>query len=126
MNEDGKTLLYVGLAAGLAYFIYSVFGKINSQLNAASAGVANAYVNLTSGPTVSSQLTGQILYPDGTPMMPTSQLPSVSPRWVGNSLQFGYGGITYQLSPSDANGNNVATPLNGLMGYPKRRGVRYG
>lgn len=124
MDEDVKTVVYVGLAAGLAYFLWKTFGAVNQSLNTAAQGVANTYVDWTSGPTVSSQITGQVLYPDGTVMFPASQLPSVSPHWVGTTLQFSYGGLTYQLSPSDANGNNTATPLNGLGNYSRRRYAR--
>lgn len=126
MDEDMKTFLYVGLAAGLAYYLWKTFGAVNASLNTAAQGVANTYVDWTSGPTVASQITGQILYPDGTVMFPASQLPSVAPHWVGNSLQFSYGGMNYQLSPSDSNGNNTATPLNGLMGSLPRRRNRHG
>ena len=126
MNSDTlKTLLYVGMGAAAVYFIYQAISKVGAPLvnavgagvNAATSGIANAYVGLTSGP--GAQLSAAVLMPDGS-NFPAGNLSSMGVQSGAGSLTFQSGGQTYSLSPADANGNYVAQPLSGLGGYRRR------
>jgi len=95
-------VIYGGLAV-LAYFLYKKFSVgINSAVNTAASGIANAYVGLTSPAAPVPQ--GSVIMPDGT----NFPLASIQPQWQGNALLFSYAGGTYQLQPHNADGNYPA------------------
>lgn len=104
----GKILLVVGAIIGAYWLWTKVSGGIGAAASALTAPLANAYVDLTSGPAPVPQ--GSVVFPDGS-YIPVAQ---ITPSWQGNALTFVYNGQNWQLQPHDANGNYPAVPYIGL------------
>ncbi len=104
---DTRTILTGAVLIGIAYIVWKSLSKVAAVADSAAAAVAspiaNAYVSLTSNDPATP--TGSVIFPDGSFIA----VASIQPTWVGNSLQFVYGGKTYALSSHDANGNYPAT-----------------
>ncbi len=99
-----RDLLLFGALAIAGYWLFSKFTSgIGDAASRLSAPIANAYVGWTSGAAPVPQ--GSAVFPDGS-YVPMANL---SPNWVGNSLQFSYGGHTWALSAHDASGNYPAS-----------------
>lgn len=110
-----KDLLFIGALAVGAYFLWktlspvigaagSVVSAIGSGVNAASAGIANLWVTLTSAP--SMHVLGTVQFPDGRQAQ-ISAIP-IKTDAQGN-IYTNVNGVTYQLQPwvPDATGNPV-------------------
>jgi hypothetical protein len=120
-GDDLKSWLWLGLLGAGAYALYQFFQSPKGPVNAAAAGIANAYVNLTAPPAPVPQ--GSVIMPDGS-SFPASNLTNMSLQSGPGSLTFQSGGSTYSLAPSNADGNYVASALNGLGSFRRRRRLR--
>jgi len=126
--DDLKTVMIVGALGVAAYLIYQAIQNIGKPIsnavsaatNAATSGIANAYVGITQGPGA-SVAAGSVIMPDGS-SFPSSQLTSMGVASQGaGSVTFQSNGTSYQLAPADSNGNYSAVPLSGLGGFSYRR-----
>jgi len=108
MDKSTQNILLIGGLAAVAYYFWS---KGNSALNSAESSLACWWANLTMGPSVQSQLQGQVIMPCGTSFS-TSQLQNMGLQQNGSTglTTFNYGGQTYQLG-SNVCGNYPACPL---------------
>lgn len=103
-----ENIVLIGVGAIAAYYVFKGFGSLNAAADSVAADVGNFWANLTMGPSVSSQLQGQVIMPDGSTFS-TSNLTSLGFGFQGNVALFTLNGVQYSLSPHDANGNYVAT-----------------
>lgn len=107
-------ILYGALAIG-AYLVYQAIAPLlqgvgsaasalatgaSTAINATSTGIANLWVSLTQAAPIN--VLGNVVFPNGA-AVPISQMP-VRTDASGN-VYVNSGGVTYQLQPSDANGN---------------------
>jgi hypothetical protein len=102
-----EDLIKLGLIAGIGYLIYRAWGAVSAGVAAVTnvpvTAAAQAYVNLTSSPSMVAQ--GNVVLPDGT-SVPIS---SLSPQPVAgtNSASVSYMGSQYYLNtPSDPTDGN--------------------
>lgn len=84
----------LGLGAVALYFVWDWYSNPNSTLNSATSGIANWWVNLTSGTAPAAQ--GIVYMPDGT-QVPASEFQGNVPSG-GADPTFTYGGQTYNLT----------------------------
>ena len=108
MDNSTKNILLIGGLAAVAYYLWS---KGRSTLNSAENTLACWWANLTMGPSVQSQLQGNVIMPCGSSFS-TSQLQDMCLQQDGVTglTTFEYGGQTYQLG-SQICGNYPACPL---------------
>lgn len=97
-------VVVIGLYFVLKKVVGSAAGAVSSATNSLSTGIANAYVDATSGPAI--QPTGNVVFPDGS----TASVQAISQSNGGLSgATFNWNGQQYTLtSQFDALGNRVA------------------
>lgn len=107
---DTQDWVKLGLFGVAAYLIYQLMTTASTAVtgatNAVSTSIADAWVSWTSEPAMS--VSGNMVLPDGS-LIP---LAAASIKQSPSGLVYAqYGGAYYELSPSDANGNWPATPV---------------
>lgn len=104
-----ETVVQLGIFGAIAYLLYKYVPQIGGAIDSAEQSVADTWVDLTSGPSVASQLQNQVIMPNGV-TFPTSSLSAMGAQFQGGNYVFTYQGSQYMLSPHDANGNYQASP----------------
>lgn len=117
--SSAANLLVVGVVGVVVYEVWKYFQNPNSAPNqlaaavakglcATSTGIANAYVGATTCAPITAN--GNVIFPSGA-QVSVSALP-VSTCCTGQGATVQYQGNVYQLSPSNSEGNYVATQIS--------------
>ena len=118
-EEFPPWVIALGLAA-VAFIVYEIVKGVNALPNAIannpltqalSSGIADAYVGLTSGPTVTA--TGMLADQLGNELGPISSFPATTQNGI---TYLNVEGTTYQLGPRNSAGDFTALPMNAPAG----------
>lgn len=104
--SDTKDLLVIGGIAAGAYLLYQLLNKAPQAIKNTTAPVANVIANAWASLAVGSPMKGalgDVVLPDGTDIGPISGMQNRIDSQGNVYVQSG--GVIYQLSQSDANGN---------------------